>query len=390
MKFLVLGAGTQGSAAAYDLLRDRDVDRVVMADAHARKVHPALRPHLGERLDTALLDARSEDQALEAMTGVTGVLCALPYYFNHAMARLAVEAGVHFADLGGNTEIVHRQRGLDARAKARGLSLVPDTGLAPGLINVLAQAGIDEMDEATSVRMCVGGLPRNPKPPLRYQIVYSLEGVLDYYVTPALVLANGKRTVVDALSGLEEMRFPEPVGRLEAFYTAGGVSTMPDRYEDRIATLEYKTLRYPGHAAIMRAIRDLGLLDDKDVSHRGGTVNPRAFFVEQAAPRLTNPEGDDVVVARAEVAGRRGNQPHHVRYDVVDHYDDATGFTAMARTTGFSLSVTALMQARGHVAGPGVRTPDEALPSRRFMGELAQRGVHAPRFELDAQDQLQR
>ena len=387
MKFLVLGAGTQGSAAAYDLLRNREVETVVMADARAGDVHPALRPDLGERLETAVLDARDEDQALAAMTGVTGVLCALPYYFNHSMARLAVEAGVHCADLGGNTEIVLRQRGLDARAKARGLSLVPDTGLAPGLINVLAQAGIDEMDEAASVRMCVGGLPRNPKPPLRYQIVYSLEGVLDYYVTPALVLAGGKRTQVDALSGLEELQFPEPVGRLEAFYTAGGVSTMPNRYENRIATLEYKTLRYPGHAAIMRAVRDLGLLEDKDVKHRGGTVNPRAFFVERATPRLTNPEGDDLVVARAEVAGRRGDQPHLVRYEVVDHYDDATGFTAMARTTGFSLSVTALMQARGQVAGPGVRTPDEALPSRRFMAELARRGIHAPRFELNSQDQ---
>lgn len=386
MKFLVLGAGTQGSAAAYDLLRDGDVEQVVMADARDGDVHPALRRHLGERLETVVLDARSEDQALAAMTGVTGVLCALPYYFNHAMARIAVEAGVHFADLGGNTEIVVRQRALDAKAKARGLSLVPDTGLAPGLINVLAQAGIDEMDETTQVRMCVGGLPRNPKPPLRYQIVYSLEGVLDYYVTPALVLAKGKRTRVDALSGLEEMQFPEPVGRLEAFYTAGGVSTMPERYENRIATLEYKTLRYPGHAAIMRAVRDLGLLDDKDVDHRGGTVNPRAFFVERATPRLTNPKGDDVVVARADVAGRRGDRPHRVRYDVVDHYDEATGFTAMARTTGFSLSVTALMQARGHVAGPGVRTPDEALPSRRFLDELARRGIHAPRSELASHD----
>ncbi len=386
MRFLVLGGGTQGSAAAFDLLRDEGVEEVAMADARPAQAHPVLRPFLGKRLRTRVLDARSEDEVRDAMSGATGVLCALPYRFNYDMARLAVDADVHFTDLGGNTEIVLKQRSLDARARRRNVSLVPDTGLAPGIANVLAQAGIDELDATDSVCMWVGGLPRDPKPPLRYQIVYSLEGVLDYYVTPAVVLAGGKRTQVEALSGVEEIEFPESVGRLEAFHTAGGVSTMPNRYENRIDRLEYKTLRYPGHAAIMRAIRDLGLLEDGDVDFRGGKVNPRKFFVERATPRLTNPHGDDVVVARVEAAGRRDGRRARVRFDLVDHYDHATGLTAMARTTGFALAVTALLQARGDVPGPGVRTPDEALPPALFIEELAKRGVRVSRSEPPAQD----
>src|SRR5690606_25597099 len=102
---------------------------------------------------------------------------------------------------------------------------------------------------------------KEPAGPLNYQIVYSLEGVLDYYTTRSWVLRGGHPTQVDALSEIESVEFPDPVGTLEAFHTAGGLSTMPWDYEGRIPTMEYKTLRYPGHATVMRAIRDLGLLD---------------------------------------------------------------------------------------------------------------------------------
>lgn len=314
------------------------------------------------------------------MQGMNGVLCALPYYYNFPMARLAVEAGIHFTDLGGNTAIVTRQRSLDGPARARGVSVVPDTGLAPGMVNVLAQAGIQEMESADSARMWVGGLPQYPKPPLNYQIVYSFEGVLDYYVTPAVVLMNGKRTTVEALSGLELLDFPQPLGQLEAFYTGGGASTLPHRYEGRIAVMEYKTLRYPGHARIMRAIRDLGLLSDEAVEYDGIPVNPRKFFIRQITPLLTREAGTDLVVARVEVTGRKDGGSARVRYEVTDYYDPVTRFTAMARTTGFSLSITALMQVRGALQ-PGVRTPDEGVPAAPYVNALMRRGIQVVRTD---------
>lgn len=377
----MLGGGTQGSAAAFDLLLDEAVDEVVIADLQPDALHPALRPHLGGRLSTVRADASRAREIAAAMDGVTGVLCALPYYFNHDMARTAVKSGAHFTDLGGNTAIMERQRELHARASGAGLSVVPDVGLAPGLVNVLAQGGIDRMDTADSVLLWVGGLPRNPRPPLNYQIVYSLEGMLDYYATPAEILRDGARTTAEALSGLETVDFPPPVGRLEAFHTGGGTSALPSRYEGRIRTLEYKTLRYPGHAHIMRAIRDLGLLSDRDVDYRGNPVNPRRFFIQQVTPLLTNEDGDDLVVARVEVAGERDGRPARLRYDVTDRHDPATGITAMARTTGFSLAVVALMQARGEVAAPGVGTPDEVIPAEPFVAALRRRGIRISRSE---------
>lgn len=374
MRFLVLGGGAQGTAAAFDLLNDDEVAEVVIADLNTGSLHACLRPHAGARLRLVEADASDKPGVARLMEGMTGVLCALPYYFNLPMARLAVDAGVHFTDLGGNTSIVESQRGLDARARERGVSILPDTGLAPGMVNVLAQSGIDALDTVDAVRLWVGGLPQRPRPPLNYQVVYSLEGMLDYYVTPATILRGGSPTSVAALSGLETLEFPEPVGRLEAFFTGGGTSTLPGRYEGRIDTLEYKTLRYPGHAHIMKAIRELGLLSDQEIVYNGAHVNPRRFFIERVTPLLTGDGSGDMVVVRVEVAGRRAGKRTRMRYEVLDLQDVATGLTAMARTTGFSLSLTALLQARGEVR-LGVGTPDEVMPPARYIEELARRGI---------------
>jgi len=380
VKFLILGGGTQGTAAAFDLLRARGVDAVVIADLDTSSLHPCLQPDLGGRLSLTRVDASAASQVAAAMQGVDAVLCALPYHFNLPIARLAVEAGVHFTDLGGNTAIVNEQRKLDGEARARGISVVPDTGLAPGMVNIFAQAGIDALDSAEAVRLWVGGLPQDPRPPLNYEIVYSLEGMLDYYVTPAVILRGGKRTRVDALSEIEHLDFPEPIGRLEAFFTGGGTSTLPQRYEGRVSTLEYKTLRYPGHAHIMRAIRQLGLLSEQEVEHDGRRINPRKFFIQQVTPCLCGNGAGDLVVVRVEATGQRDGIETRVRFELTDRQDPATGLTAMARTTGFSLSVTALMQARGQLP-PGAGTPDEVIPPAHYIDELRKRGIHTERSE---------
>jgi lysine 6-dehydrogenase len=381
MKIMVLGGGQQGSAAAFDLLRTPAVERVVLADADVASPAGFLTPHLGGRLETIELDARDAEAVRAAMQGSDAVVCALPYYFNFDMSRMALEAGAHYCDLGGNTEIVERQKELHDQAVERGLSVVPDCGLAPGMVNILAQDGIDTLDTVDAVRIRVGGLPRHPKPPLNYQIVYSMHGVLDYYTTPVLVLEDGEPTTVDALSGLETVDFPAPVGTLEAFYTAGGISTMPYRYRGRIPVMEYKTLRYPGHAFLMRSIRDLGLLDLEPVEVDGAPVVPRHAFIDIVSPKLLNPEGDDLVAMQVVVDGRAGGEPASVRYDLVDFFDAEHGITAMMRTTGFSLALTGVMQADGRIR-PGVHTPDECVPGGDYLREMAERGVKIERREV--------
>jgi lysine 6-dehydrogenase len=302
-------------------------------------------------------------------------MSAIPYYFNGPLAAAAVESGCHFADLGGNTEIVFEQKKLHDAAVAKGVSVIPDCGLAPGMVNILAAEGIRRMDKADRVTIYVGGLPQHPEPPLNYQIVYSLEGALDYYTTPSWILRGGKRVTVDALSELEDVAFPAPVGTLEAFHTAGGVSTMPFAYEGKVEAMEYKTLRYPGHVAVMKPIRELGLLDLEPIQVKGQSVVPRDLFIAAVTPKLHKPKGQDLVALRVEVTGTKGGKPHAVRWQLVDRYDEATGISAMMRTTGYSLSITGQMQADGRVKVTGVHTPDEAVPYRDYVDELAKRGV---------------
>ncbi len=372
MRMLVLGAGLQGSACAYDLLQQPGVERVTVADLKPERVAPFLKPHVGRRLALVKLDVQDATALRNAIRGHDAALCALPYYYNLDVTRAALDVGVHCADLGGNTEIVFQQKKLDADAAARRVSVIPDCGLAPGMVTILAAEGIRRLGDADVVKIYVGGLPQHPEPPLNYHIVYSFEGALDYYTTPSWVLRDGVPTRVEALSEVEQVAFPPPVGALEAFHTAGGISTLPWSYQGKVRTMEYKTLRYPGHAAIMKAIRDLGLLELKPIKVKGKEIVPRDAFIAMVSPKLTKPEGRDLVALRVEVRSRGGQQ---LVWQLLDYFDEARGISAMMRTTGYSLAITGLMQVAGRIAVTGVHTPDEAVPFGEYVAELARRGV---------------
>ena len=375
MRMLVLGAGLQGSACAYDLLQDSEVSQVRLADIRFDHLPPFLKPLSGPRLLPTTLDVRDREAVLALMRESDAVMSAIPYYFNLQLAEWAVESGVHYCDLGGNTEIVFQQKALAPRAVEKGITVVPDCGVAPGMVNIFAQHGIEQLEAVDSVRIYVGGLPQNPEYPLNYQIVYSLEGVLDYYTTLSWVVRDGKRTQVTALSEHEAVEFPAPAGTLEAFHTAGGLSTMAFRYEGKIPTMEYKTLRYPGHADMMAAIRELGLLDLEPVDVKGVKVVPRDVFVSVVGPKLTKPQGKDLLALRVTVTGSKGGKPAKRQFDLIDQYDEKHGISAMMRTTGFSLSITGQMQVRGQVKPAGVWTPDECMPARDYIAELRKRGM---------------
>ncbi len=372
MRMLVLGAGLQGSACAYDLLQQNAVERVTLADIQPDRAAQFVKPHAGKKLTLVKLDVQDPAAVAATFQGHVAVMNALPYYYNLDVTRAAVREGLHYADLGGNTEIVFNQKKLDAEAKARNVSVIPDCGLAPGMVNILAAEGIRRVGQAESVKIYVGGLPQHPEPPLNYQIVYSLEGALDYYTTPSWVLREGKPARVDALSELESLAFPPPVGVLEAFHTGGGISTMPWAYEGRVRTMEYKTLRYPGHLAVMRPIRELGLLDLTPIKVKGKEIVPREAFIATVSPKLTKPQGRDLVALRVDVRGQNGKR---AAWELLDYYDEARGISAMMRTTGYSLSITGLMQADGRITSRGVHTPDEAVPFGAYVQELKARGV---------------
>jgi lysine 6-dehydrogenase len=375
MRLLVLGAGLQGCACAYDLLQNPGISQVTLADVRSVNLPHFLAGDWKGRLRTIKLDVTDSAAVHAAFEGQAAVMSAIPYYYNAPMAKAAVERGCHFSDLGGNTGIVLEQKKLHGQARAIGVSVIPDCGLAPGMVNILAAEGIRRLDRAEKVKIYVGGLPQTPEPPLNYQIVYSLEGALDYYTTPSWVLRGGKPTQVDALSEVESVEFPSPVGTLEAFHTGGGISTLPFAYDGKIETMEYKTLRYPGHVAIMRPIRELGLLANEPIDVKGKKVAPRDLFIAAVHPKLHKPEGHDLVALQVQVTGEKGKRPARITFRLIDYYDAIHGISAMMRTTGYSLSITGQMQVDGRVKEKGVLTPDEAIPFDAYVSELARRGI---------------
>lgn len=373
MRILVLGAGLQGSACAWDLLRQDDVEAVTVADLRPDSAAGFL-PRDAERLQLVEADFSDREWVAGLMAGHDIVLSAAPYYFNADLAEAAIEAGCHFSDLGGNTEIVRRQMELSDRAVARDLAVIPDVGLAPGMVNILAAEGIRRLDRPRSARMYVGGLPQNPVPPLDYQVVYSLEGVLDYYTTPSWIVRNGALLEVEALSEVEPVEFAD-IGELEAFHTAGGASLQPWELAGELEELSYKTLRYPGHAEIMRAVRELGLLGKEPVDVNGTPVVPRDAFIACVSPLLTHPEEPDLVALRVVVEGERGGEPASITWDVIDYADAETGISAMERTTGFTLAIVGVFLGRGVIEKRGAAPSYRMIPYQPYVEELERRGI---------------
>jgi lysine 6-dehydrogenase len=374
MRMLVLGAGQMGRAAAYDMCRQPDVESVVIADVDGKKAAGAAEFARCDCVAPLELNVRDRGAVLCAMREADAVLGAVSYTVNLGLSRLAIEARVHFNDMGGNNSVVADQLKLDADAKSAGVSIIPDTGLAPGMVSILAMHGVRSMDEVESVRLRVGGLPKHPRPPLNYMLVFSVQGLINEYVEPCVAIRGGELVDdIDPLVDIEEIEFPAPFGRLEAFNTSGGTSTLPQTLLGLVRELDYKTIRYPGHGSTMRAMLELGLMDDTPVEAGGVSVSPRAVL-ETLIEKNVPTGSDDLVLVRVSVEGTRSGAPVRAVYEMIDESDERTGLTAMMRGTAFPASIVCLMMARGET--PSGAVPQElAVEPDRFIEEFLARGM---------------
>jgi lysine 6-dehydrogenase len=382
MKFLVIGAGMQARAVAYDLVRQNDVDEVRIADIDPERLQNLERVFRSKKVHTFVADAGERQRMAELMESCDVAVSCVPYFFNLGLARAAVAARTHFCDLGGNNDVVRAELALSAQAKKAGVTVVPDCGLAPGMVSILAVDGFSRLARTDSIRIRVGGLPRKPKPPLNYALVFSANGLINEYVEPCLVLRKGRLAWREPLADVEELTFPRPFGKLEVFNTSGGSSTLPYTYRGRVKSLDYKTIRYPGHCAKVRLLFDLGLTDMNPTEVDGKRIVPRHLLIQRLEAVLPW-EKDDVVLMRVEVIGKgkrdRGIKGQSgrtaMKYELVDYADRRSGLTAMERTTGFSAAIVALMLGRGQVGCAGAFTGENCVPSGAYIRELRQRGL---------------
>lgn len=373
MRLLVLGGGMMGRAAVYDMVRQDDVEKVIVADLDRAVAEDAAEFAGSDKAVAHEVDVTNEDDVLGAMEMADGCLSAVSYRFNLGLAELAVRAGTHFCDLGGNNTVVDGELQLHDDAKAKRITIIPDCGLAPGMVSLLAMAGMNELDVTKRIRMRVGGLPAHPKPPLNYMIVFSVHGLINEYIEPCVVIREGKIATVDSLIDVEDIEFPEPFGMLEAFNTSGGSSTLPASLLGKVEELDYKTIRYPGHVAKIKAMVDIGLASSTPIEVDGVSVAPRDVLESCLLASLSE-QDEDLVLLRVTVEGTKDGHDTVVVYEMVDRMDTETGLTAMMRGTSFPASIITLMMARGQTK-PGAYPQELVVDSELFIEEFLKRGM---------------
>ena len=375
-RYVVLGAGRQGTAATYDLAIHGEAEEVILADANPQAAESGstrVNHLLGKELvRPAVADAGDIRSVTELLHKADGLLSAVPYRFNLALTQAAIGTHTHMVDLGGHTGIVRNQLALDRKAKDAGVAVVPDCGMGPGMNVTLALYAMSLLDEAEEVRIYDGGLPQGPVPPWNYALFFNVYGLINEYDGEAYFLRDGKVTPVPALSELEEVEIPR-LGVLEAFVTSGGLSTMPWTFEGRLRVLENKTLRYPGHCALFRALREAGLFSEEPVRLGDKEVVPRELLCILLERRLQDPQARDVGVIHVRARGKKHNRPAEARVQLLDRYDEGTGLRAMERLTGWHAAIVLELAVRGEIP-KGVTPIERALPGERFLPEAARRG----------------
>ncbi|HEX8369718.1 MAG TPA: saccharopine dehydrogenase C-terminal domain-containing protein [Pyrinomonadaceae bacterium] len=374
MKILVLGAGRMGYGAVYDLIHNSPaVESVTVADFDLAKAVEVAEKVGGSRVSATQIDASNYDSVAELMQPHDSAISCVNYWYNVELSRAAIETGTNFCDLGGNNYIVDEQLALDTEAKNAGISIIPDCGLAPGMVSVLAMHGANRLDETEEIHIRVGGLPQNPQPPLDYQLVFSVEGLINEYVEVARVVRGGEIKEVASMTELESLSF-DNFPALEAFQTSGGTSTLPETFLGKIRELDYKTIRYAGHCEKFKTMIDLGLCSSEETLVDYAKLTPRKLFADLLQRHLPADEPDYVLV-RLEFAGTKDGAKKSFRYDIVDKFDEASGLSAMMRTTAFPASIIAQMMARGDVLQRGATPQEKAIDAEKFVAELARRNI---------------
>lgn len=376
MKVVVLGAGLMGKEAARDLVKSENVEKVFLADVQVEQVQAFIDKIQSDKIEGVRLDANNDAELKEVMSKGDVVINALFYSFNEKVARAAVEVGVHSIDLGGHiggaTDSVLN---LAAEAKAKGITLIPDLGVAPGMINILSGYGASKLDEVKSIKLYVGGIPVVPEGPLKYNIVFSLEGVLDHYTDTSHVVRDGKLHEIPSLTEIEPIHFDE-FGELEAFHTSGGTSTLTKTFPN-VETLEYKTIRYPGHADKFKVLVDLGLTNkESKVNVDGKLISTREVLKAALTPGLLLGDKQDVVLLRVIVSGNKNGEPVSYEYELVTKKDMESQVTAMARATANTISVVAQMIGNEEITKRGVYPPEQIVPGAAYIAEMKKRGVN--------------
>ena len=368
-KAVVLGCGLVGATIARDMAEDERFDvRVVDANTEALA---KLKQRV--KVETTATDLSDPARVRDAIKDAGIVLGALPSRFGFQTLRAVIEARKPYCDISFMPEDALQ---LDKLAKDHGVTAVVDCGVSPGLSNLMIGYARAQMDRAERAEIYVGGLPKARHWPFQYKAPFAPSDVIEEYTRPARLREHGEVVVRPALSEPELMDFPQ-VGTLEAFNT-DGLRSLLDTVD--IPSMKEKTLRYPGHIELMRAMRETGLFGTEEIEVRGVRVRPLDVTSKLMFPKWTyQPGEEEFTVLRVIVEGVKNGTPARQVFDLYDETDRTTGTSSMARTTAFPCTIVARMLADGTIREHGVLPPErfaaQAGVYERIVAELGRRGV---------------
>jgi saccharopine dehydrogenase-like NADP-dependent oxidoreductase len=368
-KVVVLGAGMVGAAMARDLADDAGL-RVDVAD---------VRPEALERVagrspvGTVRADLGNPDAVRRLAAGYDLVVGALPSVIGLSTVRAVIEAGRDCVDISFMPEDA---RVLDPLARERGVTAVFDCGVAPGLSNMMCGSAAARLAPCESLEIYVGGLPVARHWPYDYKAGFAPWDVLEEYTRPARLVEHGRTVVKEPLSEPELIEFPG-VGTLEAFNT-DGLRSLAETL--KAPFMKEKTLRWPGHAELMRVLRDTGFFSLEPVDVKGQQVRPRDLTAALLFPKWTFDEGEaDLTVMRVRVKGSANGVPTVYAWDFLDRFHEASGLRSMSRSTGYVATSVARMILAGSFRRPGAHPPETlgAEPGLldRVLADLTARGI---------------
>ncbi len=382
MVYAVLGSGMQGTAVGYDLAKFGDAHKIFMGDlsmkqakASADRVNQLVHSNICIPKKVDALDPVSLTNFLDS---VNVLASCVPYWMHPKVAQAAIITKTNMVDMGGCIVTTEEILALDKRAKSAGVTVVPDTGLAPGLVNSIALYFLEKLDKVDSIKIYCGGVPQFPTPEFQYNLSYNIEGLTAEYSGEATIIQDGKICKINTLEEIETIQHDE-LGTLEAFTTSGSTGTAPYTWETKVHNFQYKTLRYPGHCRLMKVFKDSGFWLNDAIDIEGAKVKPREVFHSLMKKSLVMDDKRDIVLVIGVGEGMINGREFPLELELLDKYDETTQFTAMERTAGFSTSIHAINLAKGNLA-PGCIKYENAMTSNHFLRELVRRDIHIKGF----------
>lgn len=383
MKILVLGSGLMGPAAAFNAMLDPQVSQATLCDMNQQQLDAAQAKlkgmEGGKKLTTVLLDFNDQAATSRVMADFDVVVAALPSLAVPLGIRAATAARKPLVDMSWppDTEAAD----LRQRVEAAGTLVILGCGVEPGLTEIMSRYLAEKLDRVDELHIKCGGIPEKPAPPLGYKIVFGGQQ-LPLREADARIVENGRIKPVPRYSGVEPVVFPG-VGECEAWHEGFMPWLMDLEALKGLKLGTQKTVRWPGYAAKVTVLRELGLLSQNPVEVDGVRVVPKKLLDTVLYPRVRLGEGErDITLFRVEAIGEKDGRPRRYKIEMVDRYDEVLGFTSMARTTAFTAAIVARMVARGELKARGMTTPEQVIIGPlfdRLVGELAALNV---RFDI--------